>query len=180
MSKVSVALILTGALGSGKSSVLEALSTLLEVDEVAFGALESEQLACGWPWLAASDWLPQLTAVIAWRRAAGRRLFLLAATVKTQPELEGMIDALAVDRAIVVCLHARPEVVAGRIADREPDAWPGKVRLIAHARDLAESISSISGIDAVLGTEGRSPVDVAGEIYDVLRSRGVIPGPRPE
>ena len=56
----------------------------------------------------------------------------------------------------------------------------GKVRLIAHARDLAESISSISGIDAVLGTEGRSPVDVAGEIYDVLRSRGVIPGPRPE
>ena len=45
MSKVSVALILTGALGSGKSSVLEALSTLLEVDEVAFGALESSSVS---------------------------------------------------------------------------------------------------------------------------------------
>jgi energy-coupling factor transporter ATP-binding protein EcfA2 len=176
MPTVVAALLLTGAPGSGKSSVLEALSTLLEVDGVAFGALEAEQLAWGWPWLSASEWLPQLTVVISLQRAAGRRLFLVAATVETQPELQGVIDALAVDRVVVVCLQASPEVVARRIADREPDAWPGKAPLISHARDLAESIPSIPSINAILGTDGRSPVEVAGEVYDTLCSHGVIPG----
>jgi len=176
---VSAALILTGAPGSGKSSVLEALSTLLEGEELTFGALESEQLAWGWPWLRPSEWLPQLAAVIALQRAAGRELFLLAATTETRVELQGVIDALAVDRVIIVCLQAGPEVVARRIADREPDAWAGKAPLMAHARELAESIPLIAGIDAVLGTEGRPPVEVAEELRDLLRSHGVLPGPLP-
>jgi hypothetical protein len=173
---VTAALILTGAPGSGKSSVLEALSTLLEVDGVAFGAMESEQLAWGWPWLAVSEWLPQLAAVISLQRAIGRRLFLVAATTETQLELQGVIDALAVDRVIVVCLLAGPEAVATRIADREPDAWPGKAPLISHARVLAQSIPSIAGIDAVICNEGRSPVDVAAEINVLLRDHGLLPG----
>jgi hypothetical protein len=154
--------------------VLEALSTLLEVDEVAFGALESEQLARGWPWLEASEWLPQLAAVISLQRAAGRRLFLATATTETQLELQGVIGALAVDRVIVVCLRAAPEVVATRIAEREPDAWPGKAPLISHARVLAESIPSIAGIDTVICTEDRSPVEVAGEINDLLRDHELL------
>jgi hypothetical protein len=168
---VSAALILTGAPGSGKFSVLEALSALLEVDELAFGALESEQLAWGWPWLRPSEWLPQLAAVISLQRAAGRRLFVVAATTETQVELHGVINALAVDRVIVVCLQAGPDVAVRRIADREPDAWPGKGPLIAHARELANSMPSIAGIDAVIGTDGRSPVEVAA---DVLRIHGVL------
>jgi pimeloyl-ACP methyl ester carboxylesterase len=132
-------------------------------------------LAWGWPWLAISEWLPQLAAVISLQRAAGRRLFLVAATTDTQLELQGVIDALAVDRLIVVCLSAGPEAVATRIADREPDAWPGKAPLISHARVLAESIPSIAGIDAVICTEGRSPVDVAGEINVLLRDHDLLP-----
>jgi len=154
--------------------VLEALSTLLEVDEVAFGALESEQLAWGWPWLAVSEWLPQLAAVVSLQRATGRRLFLVAATTETQLELQGVIDALAVERVIVVCLSAGPEAVATRIADREPDAWPGKAPLISHARVLAESIPSIAGIDSIICTEGRSPIDVAGEINVLLRDHDLL------
>lgn len=155
--------------------MLEALSTLLEVDEVAFGALESEQLAWGWPWLAVSEWLPQLAAVISLQRAAGRRLFLVTATTETQLELQGVIDALPVDRVIVVCLRAGPEAVATRIAQREPDAWSGKGPLISHARVLAESIPSIAGIDAVICTEDRSAVEVAGEINDLLRDHELLP-----
>jgi chloramphenicol 3-O-phosphotransferase len=174
---MSAALILTGAPGSGKSSVLDALSTLLEIDETAFGAIESEQLARGWPWLAASDWLPQLAAVIDLQRAAGRDLFLVTATTETQLELRGVIDALAVDHVIVVCLQAPAEVVAGRIADREPDAWPGKDPLIAHARQLARSMPAIAGVDVVLDTDGRSPVQVAAQVRELLRKHDLLPSP---
>ena len=48
---MSGAMILTGAPGSGKTSVLDALCTRLEIDGVRFGAFETEQLARGWPWL---------------------------------------------------------------------------------------------------------------------------------
>jgi chloramphenicol 3-O-phosphotransferase len=174
---MSAALILTGAPGSGKSSVLDALSTLLEIDETAFGAIESEQLARGWPWLAASDWLPQLAAVIDLQRAAGRDLFLVTATTETQLELRGVIDALAIDHVIVICLQAPAEVVAGRIADREPDAWPGKDPLIAHARQLARSMPAIAGVDVVLDTDGRSPVQVAAQVRELPRKHDLLPSP---
>jgi predicted ATPase len=109
---MSAALILTGSPGSGKSSVLDALRTLLEIDATVFAAIESEQLARGWPWLALSDALPQLAAVTALQRAAGRELFLVVATTETPLELQGVIDALAADRVSV-----RPARGGGR-ADR--------------------------------------------------------------
>ena len=175
MPEMSAALILTGAPGSGKSSVLDALGTLLEIDEMAFGALESEELARGWPWLSTADWLSQLAAVIALQRHAGRDLFLVAATTETQLELQGVIDALAVDRVLVICLTAPPDLVAERITRREPDAWPGKDPLVVHARELADSIPAISGIDAVLNTDGRAATDVAADVRDLLRDHDLLP-----
>jgi ABC-type cobalamin transport system ATPase subunit len=70
---VTVALILTGPPGAGKSSVLEALTTLLEVDGVEYSALEFEQLAWGSPWLSTQQTLPQLRAVMALQRDVGSR-----------------------------------------------------------------------------------------------------------
>jgi chloramphenicol 3-O-phosphotransferase len=172
---MSAALILTGSPGSGKSSVLDALRTLLEIDATVFAAIESEQLARGWPWLALSDALPQLAAVTALQRAAGRELFLVVATTETPLELQGVSDALAADRVLVVCLYAPPEVVAGRIADREPDAWPGKEPLIAHARELAMAIPAIAGIDVVVETDGRSAVEVAAQVRALLSDHDLIP-----
>jgi hypothetical protein len=172
---MSAGLILTGAPGTGKSSVLDALSTLLEIKQTAFGAIEAEQLARGWPWLASSEWLPQLASVIALQHSAGRDLFLVVATTETQSELRGVIEALSVDRVIVVCLVAPPEVVAGRIADREPDSWPGKTPLIAHARELATTIPALPGLDAVLNTHGRSAVQVAAQVHEVLRDHHLLP-----
>jgi broad-specificity NMP kinase len=166
---VTVALILTGPPGAGKSSVLEALTTLLEIDGVEFSAFESEELARGSPWLPAEQWLPQLAAVMALQRDVGRRVFLVVATTETAEELRGVAEAVGADRTLVVLLVAAPDAVAARIEAREPDRWPGKAGLVAHARELAASMPrELENIDARLETGGRTAAEVAAKVRDVL------------
>lgn len=174
MSPVSGALILTGAPGTGKSSVLDALSTLLEIDAVRFGAIETEQLARGWPWLQPDDWIPQLATVISYQRRAGRDTFLVVATTETENELRAVIDAVGDSRVLVICLNAPPDAAARRVAEREPDAWPGKAALVEHARRLAQEIHRLASIDVVVSTADRDAVEVAAEVKDVLLRRGLI------
>jgi chloramphenicol 3-O-phosphotransferase len=169
----SVALLLIGAPGAGKSSVLDALSTLLEVDAIAHGAIESEQLARGAPLLGADVWTAQLAAVLAIQCEAGRRLFLIAATTETKAQLAAL-RATGAQRSLTVCLQATAELVAERLDRREPDRWPGKSGLIAHARKLAVSIPTLDGIDVSIDTEGRGPEDVAALVLEELRTRGLL------
>ncbi len=171
---VVVGLVLIGSPGAGKSSVLEALATLHDIEEVEHGVLEAEQLSLGRPLLGAGDWVPQLAAVLSLQRAAGRRRFLISATVVAPGDLAGVRDAVAAERLLVVCLSASPETVAARIEAREPDRWPGKQPLIERARRLASSTPSLPGIDMVIDTEQRTADEVAAEILEVMRRRGML------
>jgi len=172
---MSGALILIGAPGCGKSSVLDALSTMLEIDDVEFGAIETEQLARGWPWLTAAEWMPQLEAVVELQRRAGRQTFLVVSTPEDQQELRAVVDAVGAEQIVVVCLHAPADLAARRVAAREPDSWPGKAPLVEHARKLAGEIPSLRGIDVVLSTVDRQPSEVAGEVKSLLAAKGMLP-----
>jgi shikimate kinase len=172
------ALILTGAPGAGKTSVLDALSTLLEIDEVAFGAVECEQLARGYPQLSPTEWLPQLEAHVALQRRLGRDTFLVVATTEDEQELAAVVSAVGMQPVLVVCLNAPPDVAAERVAVREPDSWPGKAALVEHARLLADRIPCLAGVDLVIPTADRDAVEVAAEIYEVLRERCWLSGPK--
>jgi hypothetical protein len=156
--------------------VLDALSTLLEIEEVPFGAIESEQLARGYPWLSEDEWIPQLAAVLALQRKAGRERFLVVATTEDVRQLRGVVAAVAAERTLVVCLSAPADLVAERIAEREPDSWPGKGRLIEHARVLAGQIPTIADIDLVISTVGRAAIDVAAEVRKALSEHAIVPG----
>ncbi|MGI9185766.1 MAG: AAA family ATPase [Solirubrobacteraceae bacterium] len=169
----TTAVVLTGAPGAGKSTVLEKLATLLEIDGVEFGALESEALGWGSPWLDDEWRLRQLKAVLEIQRQAGRRLFLIAATTETSRELAAVIEVIATDEHVAVLLSAPADVVAARIDAREPDDWPGKLALIEHARGLATSMQALTGIDFRISTDDRSVTDVALEVRDKLRARGL-------
>ncbi len=157
----AAAVLLIGAPGSGKSSVAGTLGTLLETEDVAYGGIETDLLSWGWPWLTLEQWLPQLRSLIALERQAGRRLHLVVATPETDAELEAIVDALDAERVVVVCLTAPADLVANRVAHREPDSWPGKAMLEQHARALADAIPRLAGIDVVLSTRDRRPADVA-------------------
>jgi hypothetical protein len=169
------AVLLIGAPGAGKSATLDALATQLEIDGVAHGALESEELSRGWPLLAAEEWLAQLDVVLARQRAAGRALFLVAATVEDERELRAAREACACERVLVVCLSAAPDLAAGRVAEREPERWPGREQLIAHARRLAVTVPLLAGIDLVIDTAAGTPDDVATAIRGAMRGRGLCP-----
>jgi cytidylate kinase len=167
--------VVTGAPGAGKSSVVEKLTTLLEIEGVEFGALESEQLGWGSPWLAHEHVIRQLRAVVDLQRQAGRTTFVIAATTETDAELAAVIDAVGADHVATVLLTASPETVAERIGDREPDSWPGKRSLIAHARKLARSMPSLARLDVVVSTERRGADEVTRELRAALRDLGVLP-----
>jgi hypothetical protein len=150
------------------------LCTLLEIEGIPFGALETEQLAHGWPSLSSAEWIPQLAAVISLQRQAGRDTFLLVATTETEQQLQAVVDAAADDRVLVVCLSASSSLAARRVAEREPDSWPGKLALVEHARKLAHDIPLLPSVDVVVRTDDRSADDVAAEVKELLAAHGLI------
>ncbi len=174
LAQVVTALVLIGAPGAGKSSVLEALATLHDIQDIPHGALEAEQLSLGRPLLGSSDWVPQLEAVLSLQRVAGRRRFLISATVVGAEDLAAVRSASAAQLLLVVCLAASAETVAARIDAREPDHWPGKAPLMERARRLALSTPGLPGVDLVISTEHRDAQDVAAEILGEMRGRGML------
>ncbi len=153
--------------------MLQQLADLLEGEGIGFGALDSEQLAWGSPWLDNEPWLAQLRAIFDIQRQAGRSRFLVAATTETTAELRALREAIAVDQTVAVLLSASPDVVAARVDAREPDSWVGKRDLVDHARHLAVSMEQISGVDLRLSTDERDAQDVAVELRDALHSYGL-------
>ncbi len=168
------ALFLTGSPGSGKSTTLGALSTLLEIDGIAHGAIESEQLAWGWPWLSVEQAAQQLAAVLEFQRGAGRRLFLVAAGFYDARELRLLVGAVGAERSLVVALAAPAETVAARLAAREPDSWPGKADLISRARVLADVAPAVEGVDLVVDSSSARPEHVAEQVRDAMAARGML------
>jgi hypothetical protein len=163
---LTAAIVITGAPGSGKSSVAQAFTTLLDNAGIEHGAIESEQLAWGAPWLTDAQAHEQLAAICRLQRGYGRRLFVVVATTETQEDLDSLLAAIGAERTLVACLHASGGVCAARVLEREPERWAGRDALAAHARSLAEVIPALPGVDVVLHTDGRSAEAVAGELFE--------------
>jgi len=171
---VTPAIVITGAPGSGKSSVAQAFTTLLDNAGIGHGAIESEQLAWGTPWLEDARVHEQLERVLADQRRFGRRRFVVVATTETQADLDGLLRAIGADETLVVCLSAPGDVCAARVLAREPERWAGREALAAHARELAEAIPQLPGVDLVLSTDGRDEEAVAADLLAAARAAGVL------
>ena len=162
---------ITGGPGTGKSSVAQAFTTLLENAGIEHGAIESEQLAWGSPWLPDHLVHEQLAAVVRLQRGYGRRLFVVVATTETQADLDSLLAAIGAERSLVACLRAPGDVAAARVRAREPERWAGRDALAAHAHELAEGIPRLPGVDLVLDTDDRNADDVAAELYAAYINR---------
>ena len=170
---MSDAVLLIGSPGAGKSSVLESLATLLEIDGTPHGRIESEVVGLGFPMLPPEAWIPMVEQVLILQRRAGCELMLIAATPESEDELQ-QLRALAGAHVIVICLTAPGAVAAARVQEREPDSWPDKQWLVEHARELAETIPRFTGIDVAISTDGRAAADVAAEVRQLAIEHGVL------
>jgi gluconate kinase len=170
------ALVLTGPPGAGKTSVLEALTDALSVEDVRHATVEVEALTSAHPPLDDERWPAPVEAVCALYRRFGYELLLVAATVESDRDLRGVVGAIGADKHVVVRLEANQETLRRRIIEREPDGWPELDQLVAASARLTPVIASLDGIDLALSTEGQRPEAVAGRIRDAwpaqLRGHG--------
>jgi GTPase SAR1 family protein len=171
---VNQALLITGPPGAGKSSVLNRLITLLEIRGVAHGAVEVDELSRGWPYPVPAEWEPRLALMCTDMRAAGRTLLIVVATVESATQLERVVAAIGAEQTTVVCVTGPADIVAGRIAAREPDNWPGKSELIAHAARLALIIPHLPGIDGVISSIDLSAEHIAEDLLTTYLSKHIF------
>jgi hypothetical protein len=160
------ALVLTGPPGSGKSSVLEALSDALVDDDIAHASVETEALTSTHPALDDPWWLAHIDAACRLHRSHGQRLLLVATTVESDADLRGVLSAVGADEHVVVRLEAEPATLARRIVEREPEGWSGLHELVAASARLGPVIAGLDGIELALSTEDARPRDVAARIRD--------------
>ena len=95
-------------------------------------------------------------------------------TAESAAELRAVVGATGARRTLVACLRAPGDVLAARLRAREPEGWPGKARLIEHARALAGTIPAIDGIDLTLDSEAHEAEDLALTILAAMRERELV------
>ncbi len=166
------AVLITGAYGAGKTTAAEEIAAVLERAGVRFAAIDLDWLA--WANLddhgteAARILLENLAAVVGNYRRAGITHVVLAGTVETQAEVDGLQAAIGSELA-VVRLTAPIDIVEARLRTHPTS---GRQDDLEHARHAIAA-----GVGASLGhlvVDGDRPIgEVAGDILDWL---GWTPG----
>jgi hypothetical protein len=168
-----VALLVTGPLGSGKTSVAAEVGFLLEEAGMPNAVVDLDWLAWVGP-LSDERWRAvlhdNLRAVLARFRVEGVSRFLLARTLQSGAELAALADAVAPAVLTVVRLDVPTDVAEARIRGRAP------VDSLLTAHDLSEqtemwTASTLLEADAVVDNGDRPLAEVAGEVVAVLQAR---------
>jgi hypothetical protein len=149
------ALVVTGPPGAGETSVMEALSDALVVEDVQHAMIETEALTSAHPALDDDQWLAAVQAVCGLYRRFGYELLLVAATLEADDDLRCLLAAVGADEHAVVRLEADAETLRRRIVEREPEGWSGLDELVDVSARLRAAIADLEGCRA--GAQHRWP-----------------------
>ncbi len=162
------ALVLIGAPGSGKTSVLEALSDMLVVEDIRHALIETEALTSAHPALGDEQWVQPIAAVCGLYRRFGYELLLVAVTVETVKDLHRALEAVDADDHAVVRLQAEPATLRRRLIAREHAGWSGLDDLLDATTRMAPLVAGLDGVALTLTTEGQRADAVADRIRDAF------------
>ena len=157
-------IVISGSMGSGKTTVLAEASDLLAARGVVHAAVDLDAL--GIAYLAEeerNDLIHRNLASI-WENyaAAGVTRLLLAAAVESRAELDRIQKAIPGSTVVVCRLRARLETMQQRVSVREPGML--REQLIARVAELDTLLDRAQLEDFSLANDDASVTDVAREL----------------
>lgn len=167
------ALLLTGAVGSGKTAVAQEIGLILEAGGIAVALVDLDWL--GWVHLRTADEPVDsligrnLAAIWPNLRDAGATHLVMARAVWRPEALDQIRQAIPGADLTVIRLTASPEMIGGRLRTR--DTGPTLDEHLNQAAVMAEALAKACLEDAVVSNEGRGAGETAQE---VLRIAGWI------
>ena len=159
-------LVVSGSMGSGKTTVLSELSDLLEEADVAHAAADLDTLSIMHPRRGEQgERLMYDNLAAMWRNfaALGAGRLIVACALEARSDLRYYREAVPGAEPIVCLLVAPVETMQDRVRGREIGMLRGK--LLANSLRLAETLEKAKAEDyRVVNGQGRSITDVAREI----------------
>jgi hypothetical protein len=157
-------IVISGSMGSGKTSVMAEASDLLAAAGVIHAAIDLDGLGIGhvpegaWPDLAYRN----LAAVWQTYARAGATRLLLAEAVETADELDRILAAVPESEVVVCRLRARLGTMQQRVLAREPGMLQDT--LVARVAELESILDAAQLEDFSLVNDEVSITDVAREL----------------
>ncbi len=176
-------LLITGPLGVGKTTILDAVAERLRTAGAPFAAIDLDALAWAYPPAPDDDLyrsgLMFRNLAVVWRnyRDAGATRLVCAYVVEARKDLDRYLEAIPGAAITVVRLRASEATLQARLSRRlaHSDLVDGQVRLderarrerrSARSRQLAVLMDRVRVEDVLIDTDGRDVDAIAG---DVLR-----------
>jgi hypothetical protein len=166
------ALVISGSMGAGKTTVLGEISDLLTERGELHAAIELDWLDHARVPHGAGDDLLYRNLAAVWRNytAAGIARAVLAGAIETPGERRRLHAAMP-GAALAICrLRARLDTMRARVRLREPGLW--QVRYVDRVAELDARLDAGGVADFCVDNDDRSITDVAREI---LRRAGWMP-----
>lgn len=159
------ALVLTGGLGAGKTTVAVEVGEILSGLGTPVSVVDLDQLCwtapAAWSGMAVDDvLLGSLAAMLQVHAAAGVERLVLPRLVRTRTELAGLREVLGQGSIVVVVeLEASEEQRAERLGARDSGR-----NLAEHLDEIVSMLPDADVADYRVSTEGRDVEDVAAEV----------------
>jgi len=163
-------LVLSGAVGSGKSTIGRFVATRLREANVSHALVDHEWMGYCWPVPADDRWNEQVAAqnlACAWSnfRAAGAERLIFCRVLESRSVLGHVRHAVPDAVVTVVQLRAPLGVIQQRLRAREPEpAWYLDV-----ATELAPRMDRGNVADFIVDNGERHPDEVAGDVLRLVR-----------
>lgn len=171
MMNIDRAIVITGPVGAGKSTIASTLSDLLAEHEIPHGVIDVDYLRWAFPRpeddrFHAKLGMRNTAAVAANYREAGARVIVLADVVEHQGQRTEYEIAIPDAEVSIIRLRVPMELIADRLRGRES---PASLEWYLHRAPELEAIMIERGIgDVVIDVGDRSPEEVAREIAVAL------------
>ncbi|MEP1539436.1 MAG: AAA family ATPase [Paracoccaceae bacterium] len=165
------ALLISGPIGVGKTSIAETISALLQVDNVPHTFIDLDALTYTYPRSVSDPFnsalaLESLTSIWAHCRKRGSRNLVIARVVESASDVEDIANAIGVSRPILCRLTAPDQTLLKRIRNRNTGSnipWQESRSLQLSAAMKDDGIEGFC-----IATEGRSMTEIATEISQLV------------